>query len=305
MKRRKVKQASHSHFSSDARIPSSFSTQRMIRRAVVSVGVFAVSAGTWLSVPRWAVASPSPEDHGASRWWQEARDSIHEFLFSKRVAIKGMDDNDESIRRALPEDRSVAWWLLNRSTIGAQLSMLPQVESAAVTSCAGEWSARCFEVHIQERKPTIVALVEDHAWLVGRDGGFVKPLPNVRSFSDVEEFVESANSGLIGVDGVSGLGGGLELIRGRLRYVTEVIETIEAELGLKVRLVTLEKNGEARVIFEGRPYPVLFGFSGSDRSSIVLEASRYKQLLSRLNQRDDVIKEVDLAFQKVAVIRLK
>lgn len=150
-----------------------------------------------------------------------------------------------------------------------------------------------------------MALVEDHAWLVGHDGGFIKPLTNVRSFSDVEAFVESSDTGLIGVDGVSGLGGGLELIRGRLRYITEVIQTIEGELGTKVRFIALEKNGEARVTLDGRPYPVLFGFAGSDRSSIAREADRYKQLLSRLNQRDDVIKEIDLAFQKVAVVRLK
>lgn len=304
MKRRRLTHKGHSRLTDGVRNRRLSATGRVGRRVLVGVGALAIGAATWVTVPRWAVASPVPEEQSTSRWWQHARESLHHFLFSKRVTIKGLDD-EETIRHALPEDRSVAWWLLNRSSIGAELATLPRVSSAAVTSCTDEWSVRCFEVHITERKPTIVALVEDHAWLVGHDGGFVKPLTNVRSFSDVEAFVESSDKGLIGVDGVASLGGGLELIRGRLLYVTEVIQTIEGELGLKVRFITLEKNGEARVTFDGRPYAVLFGFAGSDRSSIAREAGRYKQLLSRLNQRDDVIKEVDLAFQKVAVVRLK
>lgn len=104
----------------------------LVRRVLVGFGAIVIGVATWLSIPQWAIASPAPEEQRASRWFHQARDSMHRFLFSKRVAIKGLDDTDETIRRALPEDRSVAWWLLNRSSIGAQLSMLPRVESAAI-----------------------------------------------------------------------------------------------------------------------------------------------------------------------------
>jgi hypothetical protein len=277
---------------------------RGVRRAVRSVVVLVMVVSSVSLQHAWAM--PEAPVRSSSPWVEHARRLIHQFLFHKTIAIEGVGaSEEESILSALPASRSVLWWFLNRSSIAAQLAMLPRVESASVTSCADEWDLRCFVVHVQERKPVFVTIVGDHGWLVGKDGGLVKPLPNVRTVSDVEAFREVSEEPLVAVDGVESPESGLEVVRGRLRYVADVIATIESELPMKIQSVSLERNGEARVSFQGKPYPVLFGFADSDLSSLAEEARRFNLLLSRLEGREELIREIDLAFQKVAVVRLK
>jgi len=273
---------------------------------VVSRSILMAIAMVLVIVPQDASASPAPQAGTVSRFIDRSREVMHDIFYSKRVAILGLvSTGEENVRQLLPEERSVLWWHLNRSSIGTKLSQLPRIESATITRCEGEWSFRCFEVHVQERKPVAVALIADYAWVVGADGGFVEPLPHVRSAGDIEAFIEASNTPLIGVVGLGDGDGGPELLRGRLRYVNELIRAIESEVGASVRFVELETSGEARVFFSNRKYPVRFGFAGSDLSMVSEEARRFKLLLSRLEKRDEVIKEIDVAFQKAAVVRLK
>lgn len=259
-----------------------------------------------LLAPHDAGAAPTPENGAVSAMLARSREVIHNFFYAKKVSISGLSaDKEGEVRSLLPEDRSLFWWHLNRSTLGAKLSQLPRVESASIVPCADEWSVRCFEVRIQERAPSIVALVADHGWIVGKDGGFIEPLPQVRSAADVEAFIETSEKPLIGVVGLGDGEGGPELLRGRLRYVNGLIRAVEAEVGRAVRFITLETSGEAGVSFKGQNYPVRFGFSGPDLSKVSEEARRFKLLLSRLDKRDEVIKEVDVAFDKAAVVKLK
>jgi hypothetical protein len=274
---------------------------------IITIGsVISATAVALIIKSQGASASPSPQNGTVSRFIERSREVMHEIFYQKRVDIIGLTSVEgDNVHQLLPEDRSVLWWHLNRSSIGTTLSQLPRVESATVTRCEGEWSFRCFEVHVQERKPVAVALVADYAWVIGADGGFIEPLPNVRSAGDIDAFIEASEKPLVGVVGLGDGDGGPELLRGRLRYVHELIRAIESEVGSSVRFVELDTSGEARVFFKDRKYPVRFGFAGSDLSVVSEEARRFKLLLSRLEKRDDLIKEVDVAFQKAAVVRLK
>jgi hypothetical protein len=53
------------------------------------------------------------------------------------------------------------------------------------------------------------------------------------------------------------------------------------------------------------PFAVTFGFGGDNRDQLKEEAQRFKMLLPKLTDRLDIIESVDLAFQKVAVVKLK
>jgi hypothetical protein len=235
-----------------------------------------------------------------------AREASYHLWFDKEVEISGISaDYEEIIRQALPLERSSVWWIVNRSSIAARLAMLPRVQSASLTSCAGSWGFRCFQLDIQERYPYAVALLADHAWIVGRDGGFIQPLQNVRSSDDVQTFIEGSSAALVALDGVQGKEGTLDLVRGRLQYTADIIRTIESEVPLRVTRVSLEQNGEARVSFKGRSYVAIFGFMGSDLSTVGQEARRLNHLLPRIDQRGGIVKEIDLAFQKVAVVRFE
>ncbi len=234
------------------------------------------------------------------------RNASYHFWFDKNVELTGISkDYQDIVFQALPLERSLLWWVLNRSSITARLAMLPRVQSASLMSCSGSWSFRCFELHIQERTPYAVTLLADHAWIVGRDGGFIQPLPNVRSFDDLQAFIEASEQSLVALDGVQGAGGTIDLVRGRLQYTADIIRTIESEVPLRVTRVSLEQNGEARVSFKGRSYVAIFGFMGSDLSTVGQEARRLNQLLPRIDQREGIVKEIDLAFQKVAVVRFE
>ena len=243
---------------------------------------------------------------GQGDWFDAVSKRLHSFWYAKELVIAGLSRVAESeVRSLLPVDRSVPWWHGNLSTIAAQLSSLPGIQSASVERCHGALAYRCFLVTVVERMPAYATILGGEGWILGKDGGFVKPLPNVRTGDDLFQFVEHAPEPLIGIEGLDVPQQSLSLVAGRIHYIGELLAIIQGETSHEVQRVALSANGEAQVYLRDLPFAVTFGFGGDNRDQLKEEAQRFKMLLPKLTDRLDIIESVDLAFQKVAVVKLK
>lgn len=221
--------------------------------------------------------------------------------YEKEILIAG-DTNlsDKTIRDLLPTERSNLWWWMNMDLIEASLKKSPWIAKAIIHPCATSilelWG--CFVVSIEERKPSFLLNEGDVIWLVGQDGGFISPLtPRLkdlfqkRTLKLLRGFYDDNPS--------------TDLFNARFHYVREAIEIIEKRTRKRVSSVELLPGGEIEVSFENCPYQVVFSGGSESAEPLHFELDRLEALLDQLADREDSIEKIDLAFNKLAVVKIK
>ena len=227
--------------------------------------------------------------------------AIYNFWFEKELLIAG-DSNlsDKTIKDLLPTEQSIFWWLMNMDIIEGDLKRNPWIIKADVHPCTssiiGLWG--CFVVNIEERKPSFLVTEGDVTWLVGEDGGFFSPLtPRLRElYKDrklclLKGFYDDSPSA--------------ELFNARFRYVYEAVKIIEKRMHRRISSVELLPSGELEVSFDDNAYSVVFS-GGLDGAELLhFELDRLDVLLGQFEGKEDTIKKIDLAFNKLAVVTFK
>ncbi|MCB0339117.1 MAG: hypothetical protein KDD53_05915, partial [Bdellovibrionales bacterium] len=69
--------------------------------------------------------------------------------------------------------------------------------------------------------------------------------------------------------------------------------------------VNWRPNGEVEVAFEDKGYSVIFDYSGQDLGRLQEQARRLTALNKQLQGHEEQIREIDLAFRRVAVVKMK
>lgn len=219
------------------------------------------------------------------------RQYLPEIKLNKQVNISGLNLLKPS-QLALAEfsDKSLLWWFWNRDLIETKLLENTWLESARLESC-GVFRPSCINLDLKERVPSAVVSVNSSTWIVGRDGGFIRPisqkldvaLPILEGFTDSAEF--SGN------------------LRARLKYALDALESIQATSKLKVLKLKLEGNGELKLHFDNVEPMVTFGLAGEDSESLERQARRLNVVLSSLGRTGSNAAEIDLAFNNLAVVK--
>ncbi|MFO0417324.1 MAG: cell division protein FtsQ/DivIB [Pseudomonadota bacterium] len=203
------------------------------------------------------------------------------------------------IERLLPLDRSVLWWRFNDTEIQAKLEQNPWVGESKVVACPdappSQWG--CFLVSISERVPTFLATVDETSWVIDREGSFIAPLSDLR---------ERAYRGeLIAVSGLASRSASPDMVRAQLATAARLLDTLEREVRRPIERVEFLAQGDFSVIFKGLDFPTVFA-AGSDAKVPLLEqGTRCAELLKRLGSRLSDVERIDLAFDRVGVVKFK
>ena len=245
--------------------------------------------------------------------------AVQEVLFAKDLQVTGLKVvRRREVDRLIPAEKSVPWWLINGRVVEARLLTSPLIFRANVASCQ-PWRWGCFKIEIEERKAGFFALVGAQGWLVGSDGGLIMPVAAERiaeyrrSVLDQAGATDAASSGYKRLPLVEGLWAGGEspdVVRQRLENVRRAIDIIEKACGLPVAHLRLASGQDVEVRLSGLELIATFDVSPEDilggRSQILADRSvRLKSLLDELGPRKSVVERVDLAFEKIAVIKAK
>ena len=243
-----------------------------------------------------------PSGPGGSPYAQ-LRQSTHAALYTVEVQIVGNHRVPEAaIRAALPKGGSIPWWRNSQSLVSSALLGNPQIESVHVSSCQGRWD--CFVVRVEERGSSYLSLTDEGAWIISKDGSFMEPVKSVKNFDDAKIFAAAREQPLVLIKGVITKDMSPDAARGRVLYLNNAIPVIESELGRKVETIEMRESGELQVRLNGLPFPSIFDYAGSDMSLVGNRARRLALLLTRFQGKTHLISTVDLAFDKLAVVKL-
>lgn len=225
-------------------------------------------------------------------------------LSEKQIQVSGLEVLTRAdIMQHLPLGKSVLWWQSHSQEIETMLETNALIQDASVSACPGS-DLRCFEVRILERHPTFVAALGDRVWLIGEDGGFITPVPK-KQFDQHGTNLIPGRPALILVEGLLGELTSPDVAKARIRYVRSIIEHVEPEAGLKVRSVEMRPNGETALRFHGLDLRAIFDSVSERPERAREEARRLKAILKQYGRRAADIERIDLAFEKVAITKLK
>jgi len=234
---------------------------------------------------------------------QKLASRLNSFWNDKEIKIVGLGAlREESLGLDSLRRQSVLWWHINLNQVRAQLAQNPMIEKAEVDRCGGlRWG--CFSIRIGERQPALLALVADKLWLVGSDGGFMFPMsPQV-----IEENSWPLRYETLGRPPfIRKLGGEAlapDILKARLAYARRAIIEIEREVNLKVESVEVKPNGEADVRFHSLALTATFGAAYQEVQGLQEEARRLRVILDKFKENPGILRQVDLAFNKQAVVR--
>lgn len=226
--------------------------------------------------------------------------ALHRAAFEKDLRLSGLTIiGAEELHALLPADRSVAWWHLHRRDVETALEKHPLVANASVARCGAlQWG--CFTVAVEERRPEFVTRLGDKAWLVGADGVFMGRAP----LAAVDPAAPQAEGyAPVVLQGVDFGGSSPDLVRARLAAVRSAIRVLEEGTGQKVRAASFVGANDLEVRFDGLPFSATFELPDKGDDRLRDEAARFKRLYGELGEKHRLVKSIDLAFDRVAVVK--
>lgn len=239
------------------------------------------------------VVDNPPWIESSERWLIDKSLSL---LFRKELRFEGASViGTAEIESRLPKSRSIVWWLLNGQLVEASLQEDPRIGGAEVRSCDGAWlrSWGCFEVRISERSARFAVVLDGVPWKVSDDGAFIRPTDS-----------SDPDARIIEVGGIDSTRRAPDVMRGILASARAGVEVLENELNIAVEAVDALPSGEFRFRFVGVPFPVTLEAPGDDRVRMRDQAKRLQALLPQLKGRENDVVEVDLAFDRVGVVKM-
>lgn len=244
------------------------------------------------------------------RAFTTARGSFSSAVYDKELRIEGLSALSRSeVEDALPLDRSTSWWLTNFPTIQGRLEENPWVKRAVIESCPGVTSVGswgCFILSITERAPRFLSMVDSEEWLIAEDGAFLLPLYNLLGSKDLKDH-QKLSVDIKEITKVAGLASRLsspDILGAQLELVRSVVQLFPNLVGRRVHSIHLQNGSDFEVRFHGIPFPVTFSASNHG-PTLSDQAERCGLLLKKFQSKYEEIDRVDLAFDKVGVVKMK
>ncbi len=218
----------------------------------------------------------------------------------KEVRIEGLSVLSRAeVERVLPLDQSVLWWKLHSTDIQSRLEQNPWVQSVSISECEGSRGASwgCFVLSIKERTPTYRATVDNAQWVIDRGGSFIAPVgdPAAKGYSQ----------NLIAVHGLASRSTSPDVVRGQLAAASHLLGVLEREVRRPIQALEFLDQGDFSVYFRGLAFPVVFGAGQDAKVPLAEQGQRCAQVLLRLQDRFADIQKIDLAFDRVGVVKFR
>lgn len=236
----------------------------------------------------------------ARQLWREVSTRGQNGLEVQEVRVEGLSILSRTeIEKALPSGRSVVWWKLNDTGIQGMLKKNPWVADAKVSPCPGSVSSAwgCFVISIKERVPAYVANVDETLWLIDRDASFIAPMADAAS--------RGYSTSLVSVSGLASRNSSPDLVRAQLASVTRLVDDLHESVGRNVQSLEFINSGDFGVGLEGLPFPVIFAGGRDSKISVREQGARCAELLRHLQSRFSEIERIDLAFDRVGVVKFR
>ena len=245
-------------------------------------------------------------DHSVSTaFFKNFRDYSEDLFYEKTLRLEGLKLLSEvDIESFLPLDKSLIWWLFNRSKIEMEIESHSLIADTSIDRCAW-WKFACFTLQVKERVPTFIALSDKNAWVVADDGAFITPIPP----SQIEKAMFKRPGGEYieppVVDGLFAENKDPEVSRARSIYINHAISQIEKDTERSIEKVSVRDNGELEILLRESSFTIVFDKSYGEAEKLKDQIVRFNKIMEQFKGRERTIASIDLAFNSLAVVRLK
>lgn len=248
----------------------------------------------------------------------QSHENLQHLAFTKEIKIRGLKHvSEQDVRESLPLEKSIFWWWLNPGRVVSDLLANNYVADVKIQPCSGwllsDWG--CFSLRVIERKPTYLAVIDDQGWLVGEEGAFMFPVEHLSIESpsdtttanvlnyDISQYRQEYGD-LKVISGISRKNSSPELVSARFDYTVKAIKNIERVSGLKIDAARLLPNGELLTQISEPSIRARFNFAKDDWDVLKEESERLATLLKEYKGNEKEIAEIDLAYQRLAVVKV-
>ena len=235
----------------------------------------------------------------------ETYSALREIAFTKEISISGVDlVSEETVRNSLPLDESVFWWLINSDEVVADLRKDKYISHVEVEPCS-DWIVDnwgCFDIRVDERDPKYLVKFNDSYWLLGEEGAFIEPVSY--STQDDRSSLTSKYGELVPVSGLSGESTSPEIVTARFEYVRKALAIIENGLQIGIKDAELTPQGELIVTLRSPEVRARFDYLKDNWPQLKEEISRLRVLLQEVKGTESDIDLIDLAYERLAVVKL-
>ena len=234
----------------------------------------------------------------AEMWWRNA-------LYRRDLRFEGLKMlSPQQLTQWLPHHKSTWWWYWRRGALSGGLMTHPLVRRAEVEPCA-EFNWGCFNVRVRERRAAAWVVLEGEPWLAGSDGSLIAPVSDPQRLIEIFGDQTAALERLPLIEGLAaGAGMAPQIVAARLKHAIAAARLIAAESGYAIERMQLAGNGEVEVRFHGVPAAAKFDVIKGRAARLRKEARRFRRVLEEFRGREDVVRAVDLAYDKMAVVKL-
>lgn len=236
----------------------------------------------------------------AAAWWREATHKGQEAMDVKEVRVEGLRILSRTeIERVLPQDESAVWWQLHATDVQANIEKNPWVADASVGPCPGGmmkgWG--CYVVSVKEKVPTFVASIDNVEWIIDDEGSFIT--------TRADAVARGVSVPLIGVRGLASRSHSPDSVRGQLTSAAHLVPELQRSVGRRPQTLEFLSHGDFSVRFESLPFPVIFASGRDAKVSLMEQGTRLAELLKKVHDRVSEIDQIDLAFDRVGVIKFR
>jgi hypothetical protein len=257
---------------------------------------------------------------------------LYAFFHFHHIEVSGNSLlSDTDVLASLPVERDNLWWYQNRVPISLGLSKHPLIKNASVEPCSPArfnlkhfatiietWG--CFKVVITERSPAFRVSLGPRQWLVDDAGAVLAMIPNrsrsiegggaLAQAASQEGTPESPFSRLPLLEGAISDLTSPDEANARIRYLIARTRQLSSATEMQVAGIKFLDRGEMLVHFQSLPFAVRFGSElhtvPGDFTKIALDeqVQRLQALAPRV-RGDSAIREIDLGFNRLAVVHRK
>lgn len=207
------------------------------------------------------------------------------------------------IQALLPIERSNLWWITHKSEIEREITSNAHIATATVAFCRDGWipQLRCFDIALTARSAEFLVMAASDVRLVAGDGVLLDHLPIARFEQEVDRIVAVGAKPPRIISGIYSDQPSPDIAAARFERISKGIIQIESRLNRRAEKIEFINSNEVELMIEGNRFPVRFGIESL--TTLEDQVERYLRLEREIASKRDNIELIDMAFDKLGVVR--
>lgn len=235
---------------------------------------------------------------GSQPFFVDISFKLSNFLFQSQVRVEGNRKVSNSEILSLIPEQLIIWdWRFNNKEILRDIKKISLVKSAEIEPCSF-FSLNCYVIKILEHTPQFLMEDKGASWFISNDLTYLFSMPK-----HLDARKESKRLKLPFIKLSPNLTD--NQTKQATKYAYDIINVLKSELQYKVSEIDFLPNGEFKVFFFDHDFWVSFSELDGSFEKLKTEIARLNEVINNSSGKLHVLQGIDLAFEKMAVVKFK